>query len=78
MFTSLLVLLLIAFTFFCNGWILHELIDEAEEEGVDVYEKWDEIVEREQGEGVGARLMKIYYFIPSVVAYIDRRWNVNW
>ncbi len=76
--TILIGIMVMSFTFFCNGMLLQEAIYEAKEANLTLHEEWERLVKEAQDTKFGATCMKMFYFIPTVAALIDRRMEINW
>ncbi len=72
---NLLVFVLTAFVFLCNGLIEGEIEGKrfVKDESPEFHEMWEELVEDSQDTKFGRRLMRIFYFIPSIHSIISSR-----
>ena len=74
----LIGLLLFGFISFCNGMVVQQITTEAEEEGVKVHEKWNQTVASWSRGRLSEICCRCFYFIVTIVAYVDARWEVYW
>ena len=68
-----LLLIVVAYTLFCNGVMLGMVAQECAYHDKFFIEAWDEKVQESQDKKFGRACMKTFYFIPQIIATISKR-----